>query len=136
MDPEQDAGTGGEADDISYADRGTDNTADLTRADENTMDRVAQAGTTGAFGAGSETDSEQRREDAAAAFGGDVESGGGQQGGAGGGAMSDAGGSGVSLGDVAGGSSDPAGKRADDELAGGPGTGGGAGTSSAGIGGV
>lgn len=138
MDRGQDAGTSGETNDISYADRGVDNTVDLTRSDENSMDRTAQAGTTGAFGMGSETGSDQRREDASAAFGGAVEAGGEQQGDVGGmtgGSQGGAAGGGVSLGDVAGGSSDSSGKGADDELAGGAGTGGGAGTSSAGIGG-
>jgi hypothetical protein len=80
MDREEDAGTSGATDDNLYADRGPDNTADLTRSDENSMDRTAQAGTTGAFGAGNETDREQRRQDAEDAFGGAVESGGEQQG--------------------------------------------------------
>ncbi len=135
MDGGQDAGTSDETNDVSYADRGPDNIADLTRSDENSMDRTAQSGTTGAFGAGSETDSEQRREDAAAAFGGAVESGGAQHSHVDTPAGGHTPGAGVSLGDVDGGSSDASGKAADDELAGAGGTGGGAGTSSSGIGG-
>lgn len=136
MDRQQDAENSGETDNISYADRGADNPDDLTRYDENSMDRAAQSGTTGAFGTGDATDSEQRRQDAEAAFGGTAESGGEQNAGsATGTTVGETSGGGVSLGDVAGGSSDAAGERADDELAGGPGTGGGGGTSSAGVGG-
>ncbi len=80
MDREEDAGTSGETNDNLYADRGPDDIADLTRSDENSMDRTAQAGTTGAFGAGNETDHEQRRQDVEAAFGGAAESSGEQQG--------------------------------------------------------
>lgn len=69
MDRDQNAGTGDQTDDISYEQRGADNIDDLTRSDENSMDRTAQAGTTGAFGAGDATDSEQRRQDAEDAFG-------------------------------------------------------------------
>ncbi len=65
--------------------------------------------------------------------GGTAGNAGGSTGGA---ALSDTPGGGVSLGHVPGGSSDATGKAADDELAGGPGTGGGAGTSSAGVGGM
>lgn len=75
MDRDQGAGTGGQSDDVSYEDRGADNIEDLTRSDENSMDRTAQAGTTGAFGAGDATDSEQRRQDAEDAFGGSESSG-------------------------------------------------------------
>ena len=69
MDRDQNTGTGDQSDDVSYDQRGADNIDDLTRSDENSMDRMAQAGTTGAFGAGSATDSEQRRQDAEDAFG-------------------------------------------------------------------
>jgi hypothetical protein len=88
MDREQNAGTSGETNDDLYQDRGADNIDDLTRRNEDSMDRAAQAGTTGAFGAGDGTDSEQRRQDAEAAFGGEAEPGGGQQGEAGGGTTS------------------------------------------------
>ncbi len=47
MDREEDAGTSGETNDNLYTDRGPDDIADLTRSDENSMDRTAQAGTTG-----------------------------------------------------------------------------------------
>ena len=69
MNRDQNSGSSDETDDLSYQERGADNIADLTRSDENSMDRAAQAGTTGAFGTGSSTESEQRREDAEAAFG-------------------------------------------------------------------
>ncbi|MBV9787050.1 MAG: hypothetical protein JOZ51_02670 [Chloroflexi bacterium] len=61
--------------DLSYNERGADNLEDLTRSDENLMDRAAQAGTTGAFGEGNSSDSEQLRRDAEDAFGGSDSSG-------------------------------------------------------------
>lgn len=73
MDRDQTGGTSGGSDDVSYNDRGADNVEDLTRADENMMDRLAQSGKTGAFGEGDATDAAQRREDAEAAFGGEAE---------------------------------------------------------------
>lgn len=77
MDRQQDAGAN---DDLSYQERGADNIEDLTRSDEAAMDRTAQAGTTGAFGAGDAASSQQRREDAEAAFGGSSEESGQQSG--------------------------------------------------------
>ncbi len=70
----QDAGGG----DLSYQDRGADNIEDLTRSDEAAMDRVAQAGVSGAFGEGDESLRETMRHDAEEAFGGDQ--GGGESG--------------------------------------------------------
>ena len=82
----QDQGGGGDGGDVSYENRGADRPEDLTQYDENMMDRAAQAGTTGAFGAGGDQASttESRREDVEAAFGGEAEPGGGQSGGGGG----------------------------------------------------
>lgn len=77
--------TSGNADDVSYQDRGSDNLADLTRSDENAMDRVAEAGVSGAFGA-KDADGlrEQMQQDAASAFGGEEQgSGQGASGGSG-----------------------------------------------------
>jgi hypothetical protein len=73
MGRDHNAGPSGGSDDVSYNDRGADNIDDLTRSDENMMDRTAQSGTTGAFGEGDATDAAQRREDAEAAFGGEAE---------------------------------------------------------------
>ena len=86
----QGTGGGGDAGSTSYEDRGADNIEDLTRHDENQMDRAAQAGMSGAFGAGTDSDAapESMRTDAEAAFGGTVEEGGGQTGSAGGGSGS------------------------------------------------
>jgi hypothetical protein len=66
----QDAGGSG---DVSYGDRGGDNIEELTKYDENEMDRTAQAGVSGAFGAaeGAEETRETLREDAESAFGDD-----------------------------------------------------------------
>ncbi len=73
----QDAGGSGGADDVSYEDRGADNIEDLTNYDENEMDRTAQAGVSGAFGAAEDAEEtrETMREDAEAAFGGSAEGG-------------------------------------------------------------
>ena len=65
----RDQNTGGNSDNL-YNERGADNTEDQTRSDEIRMDREAQAGTTGAFGQGNSSDSEQLRQDAEDAFGG------------------------------------------------------------------
>lgn len=70
MNRDQNTGSSSDNDELSYNERGADNSQDLTRSDENMMDRAAQAGTTGAFGEGGSSDSEQRRQDAEDAFGG------------------------------------------------------------------
>lgn len=75
MNRDQNTGGSSDNDDLSYAERGADNIEDLTRSDENMMDRAAQAGTTGAFGEAGSSDSEQRRQDAEDAFGGSGGSG-------------------------------------------------------------
>ncbi|HEY0605607.1 MAG TPA: hypothetical protein VGD58_21975 [Herpetosiphonaceae bacterium] len=69
MNRDQNTGGSGDDEDLSYNERGADNTQDLTRSDENMMDRAAQAGSTGAFGQGGSSDSQQRRQDAEDAFG-------------------------------------------------------------------
>jgi hypothetical protein len=85
MDADQNAGTGGG--DLSYQQRGDDRTDDLTRRDEASMDRAAQAGFDGAFDAAANPDAtrESMRQDAADAFGGAVSDTGGGAGGATGG---------------------------------------------------
>ena len=70
MNRDQNTGNSDDNQDLSYNERGAENIEDLTRSDENLMDRAAQAGTTGAFGEGGSNDSEQRRQDAEDAFGG------------------------------------------------------------------
>ncbi len=135
MDPEHDAQPSGHSDALSYADRGPDNIEDLTRSDENSMDRAAQAGTTGAFGMGPGTDNEQRREDAAAAFGGAVEAEGEPQNDTAGTAnapLSGTPGEGVALDGVPY-SSVAGGGGVTDDLAGAPQTGGAGGISSMGV---
>jgi hypothetical protein len=142
MDHDQNAGTGGGQSGPSYQERGDDRTDDLTRRDEASMDRTAQAGVSGAFDAAdnSEATLEGMRQDAADAFGGTIDDTGGGAGGAtGGGAAAQASGpvpgSGVSLGDVPAGSGAAAGAEADKDLAG-PSAGGGAGNDSMGAGNV
>lgn len=76
MNRDQNTGDSSDNDDLSYAERGADNIEDLTRSDENMMDRAAQAGTTGAFGEAGSSDSEQRRQDAEDAFSGSGDSSG------------------------------------------------------------
>jgi len=79
---QQDAG--GDAGSVpSYEDRGGDNQQDLTRYDENAMDRAAEAGFDGAFGANPDAEAtrEQARQDAEAAFGGRADEGSGSTGG-------------------------------------------------------
>jgi hypothetical protein len=135
MDREHDAQASGQNDELRYADRGPDNIEDLTRSDENAMDRAAQAGTTGAFGMGAGTDSEQRREDAAAAFGGAVEADNEQPSDTSSTAsapLSGTPGEGVALDGVPY-SSVAAGQGVNDDLAGAPQTGGAGGTSSMGV---
>jgi hypothetical protein len=138
MERDQNAGTGGG--DLSYQDRGDDRTDDLTRRDEASMDRTAQAGFSGAFDAAANPDAtrESMRQDAADAFGGAVSDTGGGASGSTGGAtgggtgahsLSPTPGGGVSLGDVPAGSSPAAGAAADKDLAGASGSGG-AGTDS------
>ena len=141
MDRDQNAGTGGDQGSPSYQERGDDRTDDLTRRDEASMDRTAQAGFSGAFDAATNPDAtrESMRHDAADAFGGTVsDTGGGAGGATGGGAAaqpaSPAPGSGVSLGDVPAGSGAAAGAEADKDLAG-P-SAGGAGNDSMGAGNV
>jgi hypothetical protein len=138
MDRDQNAGTGGDQGGPSYQERGDDRTDDLTRRDEESMDRTAQAGFSGAFDAAANPDAtrESMRQDAADAFGGAVtDTGGATGGGAAAQPASPAPGGGVSLGDVPAGSGAAAGAEADKDLAG-PSAGGGAGNDSMGAGNV
>jgi hypothetical protein len=73
MERERNTGPIDEAGDASYDLRGDDNLEDMTRYDENAMDRSAQAGNSGAFGAGDQDHArETTLDDAIDAFGGDT----------------------------------------------------------------
>ncbi len=59
-----------DANDIAYPDRGSDSIENLTHADEAEMDRAAQAGVAGAFGAVEDDQArKEMRGDAEEAFG-------------------------------------------------------------------